>query len=72
MCDQAITDIGKINAVLQRVRELGLIESNTTVVANHISHNGLVGHDEAVKIGDEMGVVVAYDGLELSIKGALR
>lgn len=61
----------RIGMFCKRMRELGLIESNTTVVANHISHNGLVGHDEAVKIGDEMGVVVAYDGLELSIKGAL-
>lgn len=44
----------------------GLASSNTLFIANHFSHNGKVTYDEAVKIGKEIGFIIAYDGMEVS------
>ena len=44
-----------------------IIDDKTIIVANHISHNGLVSHDEAESIGESLGFIVAFDGLEIEI-----
>ena len=51
--------------VIDRLRNLGLIDSNTKIYANHFSHNGRATHDELVTAASEYGFGVTYDGLEV-------
>ena len=50
-----------------RMHDERIIDDKTIIVANHISHNGLVSHDEAESIGESLGFIVAFDGLEIEI-----
>ena len=49
--------------VLARLREIGCVTENTSIVLNHFSHNSQVTHAEMVKAVQAMGFIVAYDGL---------
>ncbi len=49
--------------VLARLREIGRVTENTSIVLNHFSHNSQVTHAEMVKAVQAMGFIVAYDGL---------
>lgn len=51
----------------QRLFDFGLADANTVFVANHFSHNGRLSYAEAVKIGEEYGIVISYDGMEIEI-----
>ena len=46
--------------------EYGLVKKSTVFVLSHISHNGLITHKEAEKIGLEKGFVIAYDGMVIN------
>lgn len=51
----------------ERMKKEKMINYNTKIIANHISHNGLVTYKEAVSIGNKYGFIIAYDGMEVNI-----
>lgn len=56
------------NAVVKvrdRLKEIGAVDNNTTVVVNHFSHNGLGLHDEHEQFFNPLGIQVGYDGLDI-------
>ena len=57
----------RMQIICNRFLKEKCIDINTKVIANHISHNGLVTYDEAVKVASTMGYLVSFDGLELTI-----
>ena len=57
----------KMQVFCKKLREIEAIQESTIIVANHISHNGLINYDEAVSIGEKLGFVVSYDGMEIEI-----
>ncbi len=52
---------------IQRMENLGLIDSRTVRVANHFSHNGGNTYDELSQILEKDEIVVSYDGMEIEI-----
>ena len=55
-----------VNAeVVEKLREMGLCDDNTTVYVNHFSHNGKATHEELVVEAGKYGFGVAYDGCEV-------
>ncbi len=50
---------------MSKLRERGLADADTVFVANHFSHNGRLPYADAVKIGEEHGFLIAYDGMEI-------
>lgn len=57
----------RMKMVCDRMKEEEMINENTKIVANHMSHNGLVTYDEAETIGASMGYIIAYDGMNLIV-----
>lgn len=55
----------KMEFFCKKLQSIGSINANTLVIANHISHNGLVNYDEGCEIANKYGVVVAFDGMEV-------
>ena len=51
----------------QHMLELGIIQENTPVFANHFSHNALCTHEQLCQYLEPHGIQVAYDGLEFEI-----
>ncbi|NMA21042.1 MAG: MBL fold metallo-hydrolase [Lentisphaerae bacterium] len=51
----------------QQMLELGIIQEDTPVFANHFSHNALCTHEQLRKYLEPHGIQVAYDGLEIEI-----
>jgi phosphoribosyl 1,2-cyclic phosphate phosphodiesterase len=59
-----------IDGVLQmveRLRSVGAVTADTTLVATHFSHNGRLLHDALVERFSPHGIQVAYDGIILEI-----
>ena len=50
---------------MRKLREHELVGNDTVFVANHFSHNGRLPYAEAVKIGEEHGFLISYDGMEI-------
>ena len=57
----------RMQKMCNRLRKEGCIDKSTQIIANHISHNGLVNYDKAAEVGKALGYVVAYDGMEISM-----
>lgn len=55
--------------VKRRLCEMGAAGPKTVFCFNHFSHNGQKTYDELVPVADEMGFLVSYDGMRLSIQG---
>lgn len=53
--------------VFEKMKELKLIDDKTIKVVHHFSHNGQATYDELVEYTKNMGIIVAYDGLEIEI-----
>lgn len=53
--------------VYDKLVEIGVCDSNTTVYVNHFSHNGTLTHKELVTEAAKYGFSVTYDGLEVNI-----
>lgn len=53
--------------VRQRLTELGCADERTVFCAHHFSHNGGLNHDDLVKAAAQYGLLVSYDGMELTI-----
>ena len=53
---------------VEKLKEIGIVDDNTRIVLNHFSHNGgSVLYDDFVKIADEYGYYVSFDGMEIEI-----
>lgn len=53
---------------VEKLKEIGIVDDNTKIVLNHFSHNGgSVLYDDFVKIADDYGFCVSYDGMEIEI-----
>ena len=58
-----------VAAHADRFRECGLLKDNGLVYATHLSHEGILEHDELDAYAMEQGYRVAYDGLRLQLDG---
>lgn len=57
----------RMNVMCERMRKEKMISDKTIIIANHISHNGLITYEEAVELGKENGYIISYDGMEMEI-----
>lgn len=57
----------RIQTMCQRLVKEKFIDEKTTVIANHISHNGLANYEKATEAGKLIGCMVSFDGLEVEI-----
>ena len=57
----------RMEIVKNKLKEIEVIDEKTQIIANHISHNGLVNYDEAVEIGIKLGFIISYDGMEINL-----
>lgn len=53
--------------IKERMLQLGLADEKTLFVSNHFSHNGGVTYQAACELVETQGLIVSYDGLELSV-----
>ncbi len=58
-----------VAAHADRFRECGLLKDNGLVYATHLSHEGILEHDELEECARNRGYRVAYDGLRLQLNG---
>jgi phosphoribosyl 1,2-cyclic phosphate phosphodiesterase len=59
--------VADFKAVVKRLREMGTLSSASLVVSTHHSHNGDATHAELEAAFKDDGVIVGYDGLEISV-----
>lgn len=57
----------KVISVLNRMRNRSIINQDTKVFASHISHEGILPHDEFVLFANQNGYDVAFDGLVVDV-----
>lgn len=57
----------RMQNMCKRLRSEGCVDADTKIIANHISHNGLVNYDKANEVGKSLGYLVAYDGMEIEV-----
>lgn len=57
----------RMQNMCERLAAEGCIDNNTQIIANHISHNGLASYDKANEVGNSLGYLVAYDGMEINL-----
>lgn len=50
--------------VVKRLKEMGCIDANTSVIITHFSHNGGLLHEELEATVKDDGYIVAYDGMK--------
>lgn len=60
-------DIEEVLQTIERLRSVGTITQETTLVATHFSHNGALLHEALVERFAPHGVRVAYDGLVITV-----
>lgn len=70
-CTGIIKGCGKHHMGIERCEEtrerllgIGAADEKTRFCLHHFSHNGILIHDELIKIADEKGFLVSYDGAE--------
>lgn len=54
-----------VETVIQRLTDLGCVDSRTVKVINHFSHNGEMTHAQLEAWGAQRGILAAYDGMEV-------
>lgn len=57
----------RMQNICKRLRNIGCIDDATQIIANHISHNGLMNYEDANKVGESLGYIVSYDGMEINL-----
>ena len=57
----------RMKNICDRFRKEGCIDQETKIIANHISHNGLINYDQAKEVGKSLGYLVSYDGMEIVV-----
>lgn len=60
-------NFARMQNMCERLRIDGCIDENTQIIANHISHNGLASYDKANEVGESLGYLVSYDGMEIEV-----
>ena len=53
--------------IFEKLEKEGLINKDTIKVVNHFSHNGKATYDELKEFTKDLGIIVSYDGLEITI-----
>lgn len=51
----------------KKMQSIHAINDKTLIIANHISHNGLVNYAEACGIAQQYGIIVSFDGMEVEV-----
>lgn len=54
-----------IAVLLDRLKELGVIDDRTVKVMNHFSHHAGATYDEMTEICRPLGILVSYDGMQV-------
>jgi len=54
-------------AVIGEMEKSGIVDKETKIFASHISHEGVLSHDDFVLSARQNGYDVAFDGLEIEI-----
>ena len=61
-------NIFRCDAFIKQLKKIGVVSEKTCIVMNHFSHNGgSTLYDDFVKIADEYGFEVSFDGMEIEI-----
>ena len=58
-------DFETILEMVDELKNRGIADEKTVIVANHFSHNCKMTYDEMVSVGETHGVVISYDGMEI-------
>lgn len=74
-CTEGMKDISykghmnfeRLKYMREKMRENKLINTDTIMIANHISHNGLITHKQAESMAKDIGYIVAFDGMEINL-----
>ena len=53
--------------VVDKLKEMKIVDENTVIIANHFSHNGEASYDKMEQVAKEHNVIVSYDGMEVNI-----
>lgn len=56
---------GTVSEVVDRLKKMGAVDGNTTVVVNHFSHNGGQTYDEMSAYSEKFGIITSFDGMEI-------
>ena len=59
--------LDSIQELRQKLTELNVCDETTQHIITHFSHNGKLIHDELVPVGEELGLITAYDGFSVEI-----
>ena len=59
--------IPNIEALVERLREMGAVSEKTNVVINHFSHNAAPLHHLLEERVAPLGYLVSYDGMSIEI-----
>lgn len=57
----------RMQIMCNRLRNENIIDDKTVIIANHISHNGLVNYERACEVGKQMGFLISYDGMTINV-----
>ena len=60
-------DAGQVTGIIGRLRDKGIIDEDTHILATHISHEGNPNHEKMEEISRHNGYGIAFDGLVVSI-----
>lgn len=59
--------IGNVVQTIDKLKEMGCTDSNTTYLINHFSHNGHATYEELCELAKPHNLIVSYDGMILSV-----
>lgn len=57
----------RMQKMCDRLKKEGCINESTRIIANHISHNGLANYEKAKEVGNILGYIISYDGMEIDV-----
>lgn len=60
--------VGAVVAARERFIEMGSADDSTTFIATHFSHNGGYSHEELERSLSPAGIIVAYDGMCITVE----
>ena len=57
----------RMQRMCEYMKKEHMITQQSRIIANHISHNGLISYDDAVTVANRLGFIVSYDGMEINV-----
>lgn len=60
-------DVEQIGSIIEKMKNMNIINNNTQIYATHISHEGNGTHDEMRIVANTYGYDIAYDGMIINI-----